>query len=108
MRSRTSSKIWFLMLIPVVVLIGIGWMQRNNRITFKPPRRQSGPLKMVVTDVKFEELKPREVAEGFDTKVTLTLDLEGSCRKEARHLDFHLMCATFVWWKPVPSLALPG
>jgi hypothetical protein len=77
MCSRTSPKIWLLMLIPVAVLLGIGWMQRNNHIIFKPPRRTTGPLRMIVTDVKFEKLKPREVAEGFDTKVTLTLDLEG-------------------------------
>ena len=77
MRSRTSPKIWLLMLIPVFVLLGIGWMQRDNRINFKPPRRTEGPLKIAVTDTKFEELKPREVAEGFDTKLTLTLDLEG-------------------------------
>ena len=81
MCSRTSPKIWLLMLIPVAVLLGIGWMQRDNHIIFKPPRRTTGPLQMVVTDVKFEDLKPREVAEGFDTKVTLTLDLEGRLPK---------------------------
>ena len=82
MRQKSSPKLTLLMTLPVVALLVVGWFLRDKRGTFTPLLPQTGPLRMVVTDVKFEELKPREVAEGFDTKVTLTLDLAGQLPKK--------------------------
>lgn len=77
MRPKSSPNLMLLMTLPVVALLIVGWFLRDKRGTFTPPLPQTGPLRMVVTDVKFEQLKPREVAEGFDTKVTLTLGSAG-------------------------------
>jgi hypothetical protein len=65
-----------LMFAPVLVLLVVGWFLRDKRSTYTP-LRTSGPLQTVVTDIKLVPLKPMEVAEGFDTKVEISLALEG-------------------------------
>lgn len=61
-----------LMLLPVAAL-GI-WAWRGGPTK---PTKPGAPTRIVVRSVKFQSLMAREIGQGFDTKVLITLGYEG-------------------------------
>ena len=70
--TRTKgARLEWLMLLPAMALGGWAWSQSR-------PSGSSGPPRVVVPSVEHEALTPRDVAQGFDTRVKITLGHEGA------------------------------
>jgi hypothetical protein len=71
--SKIRSREVVLLVLPVVLLGAVGWY-----LARRPMPRAEGPLHVAIANLKVTPATPREVYEGYDTKVSMILHHEGT------------------------------
>ena len=75
--GRIKAKELLLFLVPML-MVGVGFMLRGREAPQPlPVATQPAPFSLTVKDVRFESVTPREVAQGFDTRVAVLMEPSG-------------------------------
>ena len=78
MKSSALRREWALMILPVLLLVGVGWWGQNRPVPPAPqPTPTPGPLRLEVVEFRKLPLTPYEVFLGADAKVRIEVVTAG-------------------------------